>query len=205
MGISVLGAAVSTSSAFVLSHAMSKVTKTKDMIDALLMIPDPQICLLLLRSCLGMVRLSYVWRTSHPTAIIDAMQYSQTVIISALRTIIVAQGPHFGEKQIYLSSLPVSLGGLGIALPLDIHHFAYLSSALSSWELQHQIFPSLDSAISEPIKDQVGQFLNLLLPTEDFPNIRKMIFTPNKRLPQSLAKSIFRIKGTDSSQDSLSQ
>ena len=94
----------------------------------LLELKDPQLCLMLLRSCEGMPKLVYCWRTIPPEFLHECSARFHDNIKDALRQIIVGDGPHFGEFQTHLSSLPVSLGGLGIHSPSSVVVF-YVSPA----------------------------------------------------------------------------
>jgi hypothetical protein len=104
-----------------------------------MMIKDSQLCLLLLRACEGMTKLMYCWRTVQPNYLTEIANSFDKEISDALRTIVTSDGPHFGKFQLLLSSLPVSLGGLGIPLPSDTLQFAYVASLISSFKLQQQI------------------------------------------------------------------
>jgi hypothetical protein len=100
---------------------------------------DPQLCLLLLRSCEGMPKLVYSWRTLPPEYLQGAATRFEAELVEALRWIVAGDGPHFGPFQRRLATLPVSMGGLGIAMPSDLLHFCYCASALSSFDLQQEI------------------------------------------------------------------
>jgi hypothetical protein len=64
-GVELLGAAVSPNPRFGEMVAGKRVQKCITAMRAVMYIKDPQICLLLIRSCLGMKQLNYCWRTLH--------------------------------------------------------------------------------------------------------------------------------------------
>jgi hypothetical protein len=74
-GIELLGISVSASATFLASVAEKCVQKCMDEFQLLLDIGDPQVCLLLLISCLGMPKLKYCWRTTPLKALSGAAQF----------------------------------------------------------------------------------------------------------------------------------
>jgi len=135
-GVELLGSAVSESPDFMAKIARKRVNKCCETLHRLLKIKDPQLCLMLLRACEGMTKLMYCWRTMPPDSIRQLAIDFRLELFEALRTITVAQGPHFGNFQFDLCSLPIHASGLGIHCPLDLLSFAYSASYLSS--LRHQ-------------------------------------------------------------------
>ncbi len=71
-GFELLGGAVTTDVTFATQVAMARAQECADGVRALCLLEDPQVSLLLLRACLGMVRLTYAWRTTPPQALIPA-------------------------------------------------------------------------------------------------------------------------------------
>jgi hypothetical protein len=65
-GVELLGGAVSTSAAFYASVIDKRVDKCIMTMRRMMELDDPQLCLLLLRSCEGMPKLVYSWRTIPP-------------------------------------------------------------------------------------------------------------------------------------------
>ena len=102
---------------------------------------DPQLCLLLLRSCLGMSKMMYCYRTTVPTAMKKSADMLNIVLIDVLRWIVANNGPGYGEFQSDLAALPIRKGGLGIVMPNDSLHYTYLASQYASEKLQLQLFP----------------------------------------------------------------
>jgi hypothetical protein len=138
-GVELLGGAVSTSATFCAAVIAKRVDKCIATMHRMLELNDPQLCLLLLRSCEGMPKLVYSWRTLPPEYLQEAATRFEAELVEALRWIVAGDGPHFGPFQRRLATLPVSMGGLGIAMPSDLLHFCYCASALSSFDLQQEI------------------------------------------------------------------
>jgi hypothetical protein len=170
-GVKLLGSAVSLDENFIQQVAFDRVHKCKQEIEDLLALDDPQICLMLLRSCLGMAKLNYIWRTIHPDILKPASLEMQKSIECALRRITVADGPGFGDFQLQISSLPIIYGGLGISLPSDLIHFTYLASQLSTIALQKKLFPILPTTHHhlQALKDS---FSNTVQHNEPLPHLQ---------------------------------
>jgi hypothetical protein len=138
-GVELLGGAVSESPEFIQRVVDKRVDKCIESLHRMMALEDPQLCLLLLRACEGMPKLMYCWRTVCPDYLQEPSERFEKELIDALRKITVLDGPHFGAFQVSLSTLPVSLGGLGIQLPSDILNFAFVASAIASDGLQQGI------------------------------------------------------------------
>jgi hypothetical protein len=192
-GVVILGSAISLDYTFIEATVQERVSKCIKDLDLLSRLGDPQLELLLLRSCLGMIKLNYCWRTSLPGAITKPMMHFQQAIIASLRRIVVGNGPHFGDFQLQLASLPLSLGGLGISLPSDIISFAYLASSLDSTPLQNRIFPPISSQSSSAISSLLDSFL-ALLPVENQESTRLEFSSPRLNHQKFLAKKYFNAK-----------
>ena len=141
-GIELLGGAVSANYKYHAQIAQSRVEKAKQSIKLMMELKDPQLCLMLLRSCLGMVKLNYAWRCTPPQAIRTVAEDFEKFLANILTEIVVNHGPGFGPFQLHMASLPTNMGGLGITLPTDTLHFAHLASHYSTVKLQQQILPS---------------------------------------------------------------
>ena len=143
VGIEMLGGCISLDTNFVSNLAVSRATKVASSIETLMKLQDPQLCLMLLRACLGMCKMIYCFRTSPPEALHAASSIITTSLHAALRYIVVAHGPFFGDFQFQLSSLPIRFSGLGITLPSDVVPYAFLTSQLATSSLQQDMFPVL--------------------------------------------------------------
>jgi len=168
-GIELLGGAVSNDFDFVTDVVMRRVRKCSASIDLLFQLEDPQLVLLLLRSCLGMAQMTYTWRTHDPRLILPCSIAFEQTIINALRWIVVSGGPRFGNFQQTLASLPVAMGGLGIPLPSDLLNFAFLASRFHTFDLQKALFPQLSVAPNGGWRDflyHVDRFVGTLHPAD---------------------------------------
>jgi hypothetical protein len=101
-----------------------------------------QIKLLLLRLSSGMKKLNYLRRLYDPATLTLPPAKMQSALFLALRSIIVSDGPYFGEQQFLFSSLPTSLGGLGVSLPDHLLKFTYMASQIQTIIAQNKIFGS---------------------------------------------------------------
>ena len=91
-GLELLGAAVSTSPEYNSQVAEKRIFKCIESLHRLLMLKDPQLCLILLRACEGMPKLVYCFRTVAPEYIQDIATKFQDELINALRNITVSDG-----------------------------------------------------------------------------------------------------------------
>jgi hypothetical protein len=99
----------------------------------------PQCELLLLRSCAGVAKLSYAFRTCSPLYLQEAQVRFDQSLRSSLEKIVTASGPGFGDWQWRLATLPIKLGGLGILSAGDIIQYAFLASRMQTSDLQDKI------------------------------------------------------------------
>jgi hypothetical protein len=192
-GVELLGGAVSVSSAFIVEVASKRVDKCVSSLHRMLALEDPQLCLMLLRACEGMPKLMYTWRTIHPQYLHEPAMHFEDELIAALRRILVADGPHFGDFQVRLSTLPVSLGGLGIQLPSDILHFAFSASAIASFDLQQSILGIDDRIVPNPILGLVHAFTLHVYPDapEQASQLSSTILSPHDNLQLFMARILF--------------
>jgi hypothetical protein len=165
LGVELLGGAVSTSHEFIEDVVMKRVNKCIASVHVMMTLQDPQLCLLLLRACEMMPKLIYCWRTTHPCHLASACRVLDDTVKSTLRDIIVSGGPHFGEFQLSLATLPVAMGGLGVPLPSDVVSYAYVASVLSSLPLQHQIL-GVQSHIPQFVLELVKTFSDDIFPSD---------------------------------------
>lgn len=144
-GFELLGGVVSRDRFFTETIVMKRINKCVDIMHKLIELQDPQLCLLLLRSCLGMIKLNYCWRTTMPDALSMPTSIMSSELERTLKYIVTADGPKFGQLQIDLASLPIRFGGLGIFMPKDIIKYTFLASQQETKALQQKIFPSLEA------------------------------------------------------------
>jgi hypothetical protein len=153
-GVELLGGSVTADPSFASKVAAKRAVKASDGIHRLLSFlgpDDPQLCLMLLRACLGMVKLVYCFRTTSPDQLHEASAVLHRTLYDALRYLHVGDPNNlrFGDFQLKLTSLPIKWGGLGIHLPGDLLPYCLLASRLDSLPLQAAVFPNLPDPIPE--------------------------------------------------------
>ena len=84
---------------------------------------DPQLEALLLRSCMGAPKMVYLLRCILPQLISQSIEIMEGILFQYLRSIVVGDGPGFGDFQFNLVTLPTTFSGLGIYNPADISQF----------------------------------------------------------------------------------
>ena len=142
-GIELLGGCIATTQAYAGAVAAKRVEKFSSAVNTMLKIKDPQLCLLLLRSCVGMPKLNYCWRVNSPSALCAAAGQADTVIVDALTSIICNGLKLAGNFAVQLASLPVALSGLGVSLPSDVLKFAHFAATIDTMGLRKELFPSI--------------------------------------------------------------
>jgi len=142
-GIELLGGCIATTQTYAGAVAMKRVQKFSSAVTTMLKIKDPQLCLLLLRSCVGMPKLNYCWRVNSPSALCAAAGQADIVIVDALANIICNGLKSPGNFALQLASLPVALSGLGVSLPSDVLKFAHLAATIDTMGLRKTLFPSI--------------------------------------------------------------
>jgi hypothetical protein len=138
-GVSLLGGGVSRDSSFLSEVADKRLRKWCESISLMMDIKDPFIQLQLLRSCLGAPKLNYLLRTTPPNLIYPSILKMELFLKETLKSIITGNGPHFGDFQFKLATLPISKSGLGIYNPRDICVFSYISSLSQTIDLQNRV------------------------------------------------------------------
>jgi hypothetical protein len=105
-----------------------------------------------------MRKLNYLWRVYDPATLSLPAAKMQSALFLALRSIIVSDGPHFGELQFLFSSLPTSLGGLGVSLPDHLLKFTYMASKIQTMIAQNNLFRSLSVELSPSVLELSHKF-----------------------------------------------
>jgi hypothetical protein len=191
-GVELLGGSLTTDITFATEVVQKRVNKCIAQLDTLIKLQDPQLCLLLLRACLGMRKLVYCWRTSPVKALEGPGQDMETALRKTLHWIVAANGPRFAHCHFHWASLPIDLGGLGILLPSDLSKFARLSSQMDTLQLQYKIFPGL----LKPEKALQSLLTDFDASLSDFENGRSLGYwlSLGPRVQRELAASYFRSK-----------
>eukprot|EP01031_Cornospumella_fuschlensis_P027034 gene27034-32667_t len=144
-GVRLLGGGLSIDPTFHAQIVMERAQKCATNIRTMMRLKDPQLCLLLLRSCFGMPQLTYSFRVAPPSALQEVTRLLETTLLDALRWIMVDGTPLQFDAPFHLSlsSLPLRMGGLGITLPSDVGQFAHIACDISTLSLQCMLFPTL--------------------------------------------------------------
>jgi hypothetical protein len=105
LGVKLLGGAVSRDKGFIEGLAMKKASRAVELMH-----------LLLLHSCMGIVKLFFGLRTCQPIHMEEAAMLFDKELRGAVEDIVVCGGPFFGDLQWRLASLPIRSGGAGFIL-----------------------------------------------------------------------------------------
>jgi hypothetical protein len=184
-GTELLGGALSLNDNYFTESAVKRVDKAITNLSLIMTIDSVHIKLLLIRLSCGMKKLNYIWRLYDPTTLSQPAAKMQSALFLALRSIIVSDGPYFGELQLLFSSLPTSSGGLGISLPGHLFKFAYIASKIQTMEAQKNLFTSLPAELSPMVLQLSQEFHNSL--SENSSTSLLQIITPHKNKQNQLA------------------
>ncbi len=160
LGTELLGGALSLHDSYFTESASRKVDKAITSLLLIMTIDSVQIKLLLLRLACGMRNLNYLWRVYDPITLTLPAAKMQSALYMALRSVIVSEGPHFGELQFMLASLPSSSGGLGVPLPVHLLQYAYMASQIQTITAQNRLFTSLSTELSPTVLELAHKFYN---------------------------------------------
>jgi hypothetical protein len=167
-GVSLLGGGISLNPDFFNQLALKRLDKCVQQVEVMHQLHDPQLELMLLRSCLGAPKLQYSLITSPPKSIAHALLTMESFLRNTLCHILANNSSsNFGDFQFLLASLPIKFGGLGISNPVDLSNFTYLASVASSWSLQNNILGLANTLATEFPADYVllkQQFICTHLP-----------------------------------------
>lgn len=141
--IELLGGGVATHPSLLQEIARKRVTKFQQMVEVALKMGDPQLCLMLLRQCIGMPKLNYCWRVMPPSTLCTLAQECDDTISSALNFIITESRTNLSEESFNLASLPIALSGLGIDRPSHVLRFAHLAARRDTLSLRSKQFGTL--------------------------------------------------------------
>nr|GEV25202.1 hypothetical protein [Tanacetum cinerariifolium] len=89
-----------------------RVAKSIELMDVIAKINDPRCELLLLRACACISKLYFSMRTCSPHVFEHAQRSFDVALRSAMKRIVTASGPGFGDWQWRLSTLPFAFRGL---------------------------------------------------------------------------------------------
>ncbi|GJS40576.1 putative reverse transcriptase domain-containing protein [Tanacetum coccineum] len=114
LSVKLLGGAVSRDANFISGLAVRRAANVVDLMSLLPQLHDQQSKLLLLRSCMGIVKLFFGLRTCQPVHMEKAALFFDKGLRGSVENIVVCEGPFFGDFQWSLASLPIQFGGLGL-------------------------------------------------------------------------------------------
>ena len=165
-GTTALGAPISLDPTFRATVVRQSVARAEAIMERLESLQDPQAELLLLRSAMGVCRITYALRCVPPEGLGDAVAAFDLALRGQLLRII---GPGFAESQWDQSRLPPLQGGLGLPAAVDLHQYAHLASHLDSSPLQEALLHPVHLA-PEPVAPLRDRFL-LSTPGFDFADL----------------------------------
>ena len=125
-GFELLGAPIGSSS-FCREFAEKRVRRVKEVIDRLPELDDPQMELILLRSCIGFPKFGFTLRSAPPEDIEAAAKSFDAMIEKTSED---RFGIQMGKETSMQWHLPVRMGGVGIPRAQDVSTPAYLGNVL---------------------------------------------------------------------------
>lgn len=138
-GLVALGTPIGTND-FIKSKVKTIVSNSISLMNKSQEIDDPQMELLLLRSCTGSPKIAFWTRTCNPEVISSELDIFDRGVDSCLQHI---AGTSVTGSVRDLAHLPLSFGGLGIPIVSLIADFSFVSSIGSSWNLQPNLTPRI--------------------------------------------------------------
>jgi hypothetical protein len=183
LGTELLGGALSLHDTYFTESPFKKVDKAITSLSLIMTINSVQIKLLLLRLSCGMNKLNYLWRLYDPATLTLPAAKVQSALFLALRSMIVSDGPYFGELQFLFSSLPTLLGGLGVSLPDHLLKFTYMASKIQTMIAQNNIFSSLSVELSPLVLELCHKFY-AIFPEQFLTSLSSIIMPHNKKQNQ---------------------
>jgi hypothetical protein len=108
-----------------------------------------------------MKKLNHLWRLYDPVTLTLPAAKTQAALFLALRSIIVSDGPYFGEEQFLFSSLPTSFGGLGVSLPEHLLKFTYIASQIQTITAQNELLGSVSVELPPSVLELSQKFFEI--------------------------------------------
>ncbi|GJX35278.1 hypothetical protein Tco_0246835 [Tanacetum coccineum] len=179
-GAKLLGRPASVDFNFSSELVMKRVAKTIMLMDTISKINDPQCELLLLRACAGISKLYCAMRTCSPQVFKMAQHSFDAALRSALKHIVTASGPGFGDWQWRLATLPFAFGGLGVYCAGDVLNYAFLASRLQSASLQTKLLLHSGIVASGPAFNDALCAFNVKMETDLLSNASVPLFSVSK-------------------------
>lgn len=143
-GMSILGSAIG-SAHYINTQVQHRVDKISQYIAATDLVTNLHLKFILVRSCVGLPKFSYVLRTTHPDTIASAIKNFDNLLFHVAQSL-VGNTP-IGQSEYTRMSLPIHYGGCGLTQANTISPCAYSASRIQSLPLQLQLLH-----ISNPIE-----------------------------------------------------
>ena len=144
-GFDLLGAPIGDKQ-FCEDYVRERVAKIKAALENLEMIDDPQVEMLLLRSCLGFPKFVFSLRSAPPEDIAETIREFDKMISSTMQERLGISLTQEQEKQ---ARLPVAMGGLGIERAEDVAESAYLGNVLATRKLVSTLLGEKEPILGE--------------------------------------------------------
>ena len=144
-GFELLGAPVGDK-VFCEDYVGKRIAKIEAALKNLEKVDDPQIEMLLIRSCLGLPKFVFALRSAPPEDIACSIRKFDTLISEVLRERL---GISLTEEQEMQLRMPTALGGLGVEKAEDIAECAYLGNVLATRDLIGKLLGDLDMRVEE--------------------------------------------------------
>jgi hypothetical protein len=116
LGTELLEGALSLHDSYFTEPAFKKVDKVITSLSLIMTINSVQIKLLLLRLSCGMKKLNYLWRLYDPATLTLPAAKMRSALFLALRSMIVSDGPYFGELRFRVYLYLITFSNLHIWL-----------------------------------------------------------------------------------------
>jgi hypothetical protein len=154
-GIMVLGCPVGPLK-YISASVNERVNKIENLLDKITIFDDPQLELILLRSCIGMPKFNFILRCLPDSIISKEIERFDNAISHYLSKI---AGVRLTSSDRAFWALPFSFGGFAIPIAKDIAPIAYVSSVAQTLPLQCK----LGSMGSPPLFDSMLETVTRLL------------------------------------------
>ncbi|KAK2443431.1 hypothetical protein QL285_014538 [Trifolium repens] len=130
-GVKLLGGAVSRDKDFIEEVAMKRAVRAVELMHLLPRLRDPKSELLLLRSCIGIVKIFFGLRTCQPIYMKEASILFDNKVRAAIEDIVVGGDPFFGDLQWRIASLPIKFGGFGLSSAVEATSYVIVASSVT--------------------------------------------------------------------------
>jgi hypothetical protein len=183
-GIMVLGCPVGPKE-YVCGSVQERVHKIEVLLDKITDFDDPQLELILLRSCIGMPKFNFILRCLPGSIIGNEIEAFDTAISHYLSKI---AGFSLTPRDRVFWSLPFSFGGFAIPIAKNIAPLAYVSSVAQTLPLQCKLGSQGPPPLFESMLEYVTRSLTQQIETEFIP------FSPSELKQSTLAVKLHELQ-----------